>query len=176
MSYKTYAGIGSRSTPNEIKSLMFFAAKFLSRKGYTLRSGGADGADLAFEIGVNSVNGMKEIYLPWKGFNNSNSTLVVKEGEAYEIAEKFHPYWHNLKPGARKLQARNSHQVLGYDLKTPSNFVLCYTPKGSRKGGTGQALRIADEYGIEIFDFGLYENDLEKAKEEFKKFFDRVDI
>lgn len=165
-----YAGIGSRSTPKEIMDLMKLSAKFLANKNFVLRSGGADGADLAFEEGVNLVNGKKEIYLPWKGFNNSNSTLVVEEGEAYEIAERFHPYWHNLKSGARKLQARNSHQVLGYDLKSPSEFVLCYTPKGSRKGGTGQALRIADEYGIKIFDFGLYEDNLEKAKEEFRKF------
>lgn len=171
MGYKTYAGIGARNTPEDFKSLLFYAAKTLAKKGYTLRSGGADGADLAFEAGANAASGRKEIYLPWKGFNNSDSTLIVKEGKAYDIAEKFHPYWHNLKPAARKLQARNSHQVLGLDLQKPSDFVLCYTPGGKRTGGTGQALRLAEEKNIPIFDFGCY--NYNESIEEFKLFIEK---
>lgn len=171
MDYKTYAGIGSRNTPEDFKYLLFHAAKTLAMKGYTLRSGGADGADSAFEAGADIVNGKKEIYLPWKGFNNSSSTLVVEEGKAYEIAEEFHPYWHNLKPAARKLQARNSHQVLGLDLLSPSQFILCYTPGGKRTGGTGQALRLAEEKNIPIFDFGCYE--YKQSIEEFKLFMEK---
>lgn len=94
--------------------------------------------------------------------------MVVEEGKAYEIAEEFHPYWHNLKPAARKLQARNSHQVLGLDLLSPSQFILCYTPRGKRTGGTGQALRLAEEKNIPIFDFGCY--DYNESIEEFKLF------
>lgn len=45
-----YTGIGSRETPQEIQNLMFKIAQKLDSK-YILRSGGADGADLAFEKG-----------------------------------------------------------------------------------------------------------------------------
>ena len=45
----TYAGIGSRATPQAELEAMTEAAKMLSEKGYTLRSGGAKGADTAFE-------------------------------------------------------------------------------------------------------------------------------
>lgn len=132
-----YAGIGSRETPVQIIELMKQMAFHLARKDYILRSGGAEGADKAFENGCDLANGGKEIYLPWPNFQDSNSNLIVQDGVAYEIAEKFHPYWHNLKEGARKLQARNSHQVLGHDLQSPSSFIICYTKGGKKAGGHG---------------------------------------
>ncbi len=63
---KSYAGIGSRETPAEILMYMTRIASFLESKGYTLFSGGASGADTAFEIGV-SNSGNKKIFLPWEG-------------------------------------------------------------------------------------------------------------
>ena len=153
-----YAGIGSRETPSEILKLFENIGRFLARKGFILRSGGAKGADTSFEKGVDKVNGKKEIYLPWRNFEGSDSKLIVNDERAFEIAEKYHPYWHNLKQGAKKLQARNSFQVLGWDLNTPSQFIICWTEKGKGKGGTGQAIRIAMEYKIPIFDAGTFDN------------------
>jgi len=153
-----YAGIGSRETPNEILKLFEKVGKFLAKKGFILRSGGAGGSDQAFENGNDLVNGKKEIYLPWRNFEGSDSKLVVNDVKAYKLAEKFHPYWHNLSQGAKKLQARNGHQILGWDLNTPSNFVICWTEKGKGKGGTGQGLRIAKAYEIPVFDAGRFDN------------------
>ena len=112
----------------------------------------------AIEKGCDMINGKKEIYLPWKRFNSSSSSLIVSDERAFEIAKKYHPYWDNLKDGAKKLQARNSHQVLGLDLHTPSSFVICWTKDGKGGGGTGQALRIAKDYHIPIFDAGAYQD------------------
>lgn len=153
-----YTGIGSRNTPEEVQREFVCIAKFLAMHGLTLRSGGAKGADSAFEIGCNIVKGNKEIYLPWRGFENSTSDLIVTQEKAFLIAEMYHPYWSRLSPGVRKLQARNSHQVLGKDLETPSDLVICYTPNGSGKGGTGQALRIAKDKNIPISDRGSYDS------------------
>lgn len=164
-----YTGIGSRETPIEILSVFTKVGKFLANKGYILRSGHAEGADSAFEYGCDLASGNKEIYLPWNGFEGSDSKLIVNDSNAFEIAEKFHPYWHNLKQGARKLQARNSHQVLGWDLETPSKFIICWTKNGSGSGGTGQAIRIAKAYDIPIFDAGKYK-DIEQVKKELKEF------
>ena len=46
-----YTGIGSRETPHHILTLMTEIANILDNIGYTLRSGGADGADTAFALG-----------------------------------------------------------------------------------------------------------------------------
>ena len=115
------------------------------------------------------VNGQKEIYLPWKGFEGSDSNLIVRDIKAFEIGEKFHPYWHNLSQGAKKLQARNSHQVLGLDLNTPTKFVICWTKNGKGSGGTGQAIRIAKAYDIPVFDTGNW-SDIEDIKRGLKLF------
>ena len=66
----TYAGIGSRETPIEIQSKMSKVAKMLEEKGYTLRSGGADGADFAFEKGLAKTSKNKEIYLANTDYRN----------------------------------------------------------------------------------------------------------
>ena len=147
-----YTGIGSRSTPKVIQEMFENIATELSARGYILRSGGAKGADSAFERGC---IGEKEIFLPWKGFEDSESELIVNDKRAFEIAKNFHFNWHKLTQGTRKLHARNVHQVLGVDLETPSKFVICYTRNGEGGGGTGQALRIAEKYKIPIFDMGI---------------------
>lgn len=168
-----YAGVGSRETPDEILEMFKNIGSFLGKQGFILRSGHAQGADQAFECGCNKTNGKKEIYLPWNGFEGSNSTLIVKDLKAFEIAQEFHPYWHNLKQGAKKLQARNSHQILGKDLNTPSAFVVCWTKNGKGSGGTGQAIRIAKYYNIPVFDAGGYK-DLFVFGLELRNFIERI--
>ena len=148
--YKAYAGIGARICPDAVCSRFNKLGKWLEDKGYTLRSGGAEGADLAFEKEVKN----KEIYLPWKGFNNSPSPLFSIPDRAYELAEKYHPRWHSLSPPAEKFMARNCQQVLGQNLDSPVEFIACWTPEGKVYGGTGQALRMALDLGIPIFNFG----------------------
>ena len=59
-----YTGIGSRKTPIEIINKMIKLGQILGKHGYILRSGGANGADKAFEQGCDNVLGKKEIYLP----------------------------------------------------------------------------------------------------------------
>lgn len=152
MSMIFYTGIGSRQTPPEVLSLMTWIATGLATIGYTLRSGGADGADTAFESGA---GGAAEIYLPWLWFNGRSKGIVLPvtpEGET--LAKHIHPSWGGLSLGARKLHVRNCYQVLGADLKTPSAFVLCWTPEGSGRGGTGQAIRLAMERHIPVYDMG----------------------
>jgi hypothetical protein len=66
-----YAGIGSRRTPPEILSLMRQTAAALAARGYTLRTGGAGGADQAFLEGAGGPLGQVELFLPWPGFRGS---------------------------------------------------------------------------------------------------------
>lgn len=155
-----YTGIGSRATPSTVKLQMMEIAKTLAYNGYSLRSGGADGADSAFEMGASQISKVpgvyEEIYLPWAHFNGNNSELILNNmdnaDKAKAIAATFHPVWDRLSPVARKFHARNSYQVLGANLKTPSLFIICWTPNAKGGGGTGQALRLAKAYDIPIMD------------------------
>lgn len=164
MKEKYYAGIGSRETPEDVLNLMSKIAGHLATEGYTLKSGGADGADLAFERGCDAVGGKKKIYLPWKGFNNNKSDLYVIPDEAFHIAEKFHPAWDKLGRSARRLMARNVMQVLE-DFRDPAEFVICWTKNGKAMGGTGQAIRIADYYKIPIYNL-KNDSDIERLKDD----------
>jgi len=154
---RVYAGIGSRTTPPEVLKLMTQLATRLEELGFLLRSGGADGADLAFEQGVKSL---KEIFLPWPSFNGSRSPFSNPSPQAEEMAAQFHPAWSRLGRGPRKLMARNMHQVLGRKLDSPVEFVLCWTPDGveqgsmttSKTGGTGMAIRVASHYDVPIYN------------------------
>lgn len=150
---KIYAGIGSRQTPPMCLVTFTILAARLEEFGYTLRSGGATGADSAFEAGVSDASNAN-IFLPWRGFNNNTSTLYEVCEDAFLIAAEFHPHWDRCGSAARKFHARNCYQVLGLHLDTPADFIVCWTPKGKVIGGTGQALRIAKAYNIPIFNFG----------------------
>ena len=151
MSPLYYTGIGSRETPDEILSLMTEIAVWLQRRGYRLRSGGAPGADTAFEIGAGSD---ADIYLPWRAFNGKVGLVITGnvEDEARAIAEAHHPAWGRCSPAARKLHTRNVPQVLGSHLRSPSAFVACWTKDGGPTGGTGLALRIAAAFGVPLFN------------------------
>lgn len=156
MSKIYYSGIGSRETPSDILSAFENIASVLSKAGFILRSGGAPGADTAFESGCNMSNGEKEIYLPWIGFNNNRSTIIGHNDSSISIVKKYIPYYDRLKIGAKKLLARNIPQILGSDLKSPSSFVVCYTEGGKIKGGTAVVLNVADDLGVTVFNAGSF--------------------
>lgn len=156
---RIYTGIGSRETPSDILDLMNRIAVVLNDMGFTLRSGHAPGADQAFENGCAATCGKMEIFLPWEGFENAPRNdpryLTVIHPEAEPIAKQFHPAWDRCSQGAKKLHTRNVHQVLGADLSTKSDFIVCWTKDGKREGGTGQALRLAEYLHIPIFDLAV---------------------
>lgn len=149
-----YAGIGSRNTPQDILDKFFEIGKFLAQKKYVLRSGGAEGADSFFEKGCDSGDGEKEIYLPWKGFNGNKSSLYNPSLGTELIVKLVHPNFNGLTNGALRLHKRNVHQILGQDLNTPVDFVICYTENGETKGGTATAIQIAKNLNIDVFNFG----------------------
>lgn len=165
MSQVRYAGIGSRKTPEDICRKMFAAGKAMAKLDFILRSGGAKGADSAFESGALAAAGNEEsdvrteIFLPFQRFNGHTSNRYGTTKAARIIAKEYHPRWDILSSLGRDFHARNVYQILGEDLHTPSDFVLCWTPNGSISGGTGQALRIAKNYGIPILNFATDEDD-----------------
>lgn len=156
----SYAGIGSRRTPPDVLRRIRAVAARLAARGFSLRSGGADGADTAFEDGAAGSERASEIFLPHAGFNGRTSVLSTPSEEAVAIASAVHPLWSKLGDKERLFHARNSHQVLGADLRTPVDFVVAWTADGAEceadrsreTGGTGQAIALADRWRIPVFN------------------------
>jgi hypothetical protein len=161
----TYAGIGSRKTPSDVLELIESIAATLALRGWVLRTGGSPGADQCFYRGARGAHGHVELYLPWPSFeaarrdeDNDVCLFPRASDDAHALAARFHPGWDGLSPAARHLLARDGHQVLGADLATPAQFVVCWTADGSldgsdpRSGGTGQALRIAHHHGLPVLN------------------------
>ena len=162
-----YAGIGSRQTPSNILGKMRKIAKDLCcYKDLILRTGGAHGADTAFEAGCMDGGGTAHLFLPWRAYNDRFTNVVMESPtiEAIELAKVFHPVANRLSDGALKLHGRNSHIILGPNLDEPVLFVICYAIPN--KGGTSQALRIANHAKIPIIN--LYSK---TADEQLEKLF-----
>ena len=166
-----YAGVGSRRTPPEILDAMCDIAQTLGDAGTALSTGGADGADKAFETGALRTDAPITVHTPWPGYNgyrpgrdpetdidivHPKSTESV-QGHVYaDLARDHHPYWERCSRGARALFVRNVSILAGAldgDGGTlPVRAVIAYTPNGlpvgREAGGTGHTLRTADSLDI----------------------------
>ena len=177
---RAYAGIGSRETPqNILDTFKWFGGHFGLTGGMPsssvirLYSGGALGADMAFETGCRSVDGPMRIFLPWKGFGakwgrvphpadhhqpSADAMLMVKD-----LIRKHGDFSAAAPEWMLKLIARNMHQILGETLDTPVECVFCWTKGGQDVGGTRWAIRAARKHGIPVWNFGALTQD-QRAK------------
>lgn len=136
---KFYAGIGSRTTPKEECEKITRIAEALERKGFILRSGGAEGADEAFAVGVKDPQN-KIVLRP------KHSTAAAEE-----LASKVHPMWSACKEYVRKLHGRNAQIVFGQNLHQPASFVLAWTLNPTY-GGTSLGIKLAKAAHIPVFN------------------------
>lgn len=156
--YRPYAGIGSRRTPPRIAALIAQPAQSLARNGFTLRSGGARGADSAFEYWHRAAEPRSadepirspEIYRP-----DSPPMWALELVQCY--LDNGHK-WASFPEYKRKLLARNMQQVLGPDGGSPALFVLYWTEEDDfsapSAGGTRYALRCAVAHNVPILNLG----------------------
>jgi len=160
----TYAGIGSRQTPQKVLNKMTEVAVYLDNMGYTLQTGftfknsqsGQDeeGADKAFSDGSKN----KILFGP-SGIRKTINKVTTQESyndsvtqKSNAIVKEIHPAPSRLTPGAVKLMARNTNQIFGKNLDSTVDFVLFYAEETDNplrpKGGTGQAVEMARRKGI----------------------------
>ena len=149
-------GIGSRQTPESVCKLFEEMGKEVLERGWWIRSGHSEGADYAFEIGAQQHC---IVYLPWSGFNKEKpvlgtSTTYPLRDEVLKIVYKHEPYAKDLSDGVKLIKSRNVYQVLGVDLQSPSDVVVCWTEEGEVVGGTGLAIKIATANKIPVVNVG----------------------
>lgn len=171
-----YTGIGSRSIyPEEAEFLQGVAAR-LYQDGYTLRTGGASGADTAFYEGATYVADWLtlpspcQIFLPWRNFNGFTGYPLHEYlctpsdwpqwADANKIMRSIHPAPERLKDGPEALHTRNIPQILGPKLDKPSKFVIYCADEvnGEVKGGTRTAVVLARQHNIPTFNIRILEH------------------
>lgn len=163
-------GIGSRKIDAVAFNSIHAIAKKIASMGWTLRSGGAIGADTAWELGWQGLDS-KEIFLPNIGFNGrpkDDACYLTPSDydvwiDAEDIARQIHPVFDNLDDWQRAAHTRNVFQVLGKDLKSKSDVVAAFAPpKGkSVTGGTATAFNLARARGIPTYNLWVKEQRFE---------------
>ena len=166
-----YAGVGSRRTPPNILDAMADIAQTLGDASAALSTGGANGADKAFETGALRTDAPITVHTPWPGYNgyrpgrdpetdidvvHPKSTDTIGGASYADIAREHHPYWSRCTRGVRALFVRNVSILAGAlddDGGTlPIRAVIAYTPNGlpvgREAGGAGHTLRTAAALGI----------------------------
>ena len=168
-----YAGVGARATPAEVLAGMSDVAQFLGEAGCALSTGGAVGADRAFEAGALRTDAPVTVHTPWPGYNGyrpgrdleSDIDVIhpkagdtVRGSSFLHLARKHHPAWDRCRRGARALFLRNVSILAGAldddGTVLAVRAVIAWTPNGGshgrEAGGTGHTLRIAAELGIPV--------------------------
>jgi hypothetical protein len=158
------ACIGTREVEPDKVRLLIDIGNYLARKGYTISSGNATGADYLYAQGANQVNPkLVELHLPWGGYNREhikpgNKIFIDGDKKEYRaLASQLHPKWESLTRGPMALHARNVGIITGCCL-----VIALSNPKKIGGGGTGMGIRIAQKLGIKVLDLSK-EEDLAKV-------------
>ena len=106
-----------------------------------------------FEVYVADQYNIRRSTLPRRHLATVRNKDLISETE--RIASEVHPAWDRCNEWARGMHSRNCHQILGYDLKSPVDAVICWTPDGKIQGGTATAIRISMKYDIPVFNLGV---------------------
>ena len=111
-----------------------------------------------FEVYVADQHNIHRSTLPRRHLATVRNKDLISETE--RIASEVHPAWDRCNEWARGMHSRNCHQILGYDLQSPVDAVICWTPDGKIQGGTRTALMIAMREGIPVFNLGRSDKDV----------------
>ena len=106
-----------------------------------------------FEVYVADQYNIRRSTLPRKHLAIVRNKDLISETE--RIASEVHPAWDRCNEWARGMHSRNCHQILGYDLQSPVDAVICWTPDGAVVGGTATALKLSMKYDIPVFNLGV---------------------
>lgn len=146
-----YTGVGNRKLTQQGAALCYEVGLELAKRGLTLRTGDAIGADAAF------LGGAAE------GLQSQEQTPIAmrRDAQVFRPTDDLPdwtgplaaqlvgmPVWLQRPPFTRRLFMRSLMQVLGRDGHTPSKFLLCWSQCADPRAqhGTRVAVRCADQH------------------------------
>lgn len=156
-----FTGVGSRKLSALGEDRITDILPYLRKRNYLLCTGDAyEGGDVAF---WGHYEGAKIRFGPLNRENPKKDVQIIDpEQPQYHIARKLaaslHPAWRWLNEPTRELHTRNVFQVMGARITRPSEFLVCWTPDGAetettkKTGGTAMAIKVANYYGIPVFN------------------------
>lgn len=168
---KNVACVGSRGiTASEAKFLTTIGYH-LVQAGWTVHSGGAQGADQAFAVGAAQAlqqggSGGLVIHLPWASYERAAADAAIRLGGgralldtvSFTAAERtlaiqLHPAANRLSSGGVTLMTRNVRIVFPQGpSQSPVDLVVALPGNKPGGGGTGHALRLAAHFHIPLHD------------------------
>ena len=157
---KRVACIGTKEPSTEEQNLLIKIGGWLALQGYTVSSGNAAGSERFFALGASMVNPcLVELNLPWEDYNPEFIFLldqVIVEPDSQErqmLVTQLHPQPDTVNDRTVRLHCRNIAIIEG------TEFVIALPnwdkPEG---GGTGMGLKVAEHFGIRIFDLSKEED------------------
>ncbi len=157
---KYYAGIGSRETPRDVLDQMkALAFDIASKESFILRSGGARGADTAFQSGAEATktDDVAEIFRWQDAVEDYPSRVMAQQVINLLNSENGEslPALSAMRPRVAGLLARNMMIMAGKNVSLNVAFVVAWTPNGEMTGGTRYALKFAEMFGIPVYNYGV---------------------
>lgn len=152
------ACVGSREISRfSVKYYLEAIGAHLAEGGHTISTGNAPGADQAFALGANLANRpeLVELYLPWPDFQER---AVMRGNRVFHVADAT-PEHEQLalqaaagqyQGSASNLFLRNAMIIRRFD--KPVDAVYAWPRLNAPDwGGTGHAIRVAQELGIPVY-------------------------
>lgn len=159
-----YAGVGSRACNATELGLIQKISQHVANRNWLLRSGGAKGADSAFEWGCQQALGHKEIFIPCSPFNGRQSGDMDVFNIPFDM-DVFETYVSKIHPNPQALlqpknrfallaHTRNVYQILGPNVDDPVDLVIYCANEhnGVVAGGTATAVHLARSLEIPTYN------------------------
>ena len=157
--------IGSRKAPAEALSEISKIASAFSELNdknlpfeIVLVSGGADGVDITAEKAFGK--GRKHIIFAYPSDKEDEEHIIYKSDQyASRLVDLLHLFPENIKKTDRPFLERDVLLIIGEKhsdgTRTPSDFVIAWTPDGRVQGGTAMGIRTARHIGIPVFNIAI---------------------
>lgn len=107
-----------------------------------------------FEVYVAEQKNIDRSPLPNKHLVKVRNKDLIESSEELARGVMGDSHWNNCNDWSRGMHSRNCHQILGCDLQSPVDAVICWTPNGKIQGGTATAIKLAMKYNIPVFNLG----------------------
>lgn len=121
-----------------------------------------------FEVYVAEQKNINTSPLPNKHLAIIRNPKLINKTHQMCLEVMGEAHWNRCNAWARGMHSRNCHQIFGYNLDSPVNAVVTWTPNGNVQGGTATALKLAMNAGIPIFNLGRIDQD--ECKKELRQF------